>query len=273
VATKLVLGLPFCCGAIGIFGGESQKVELQQLPPSARQTINAHLGGGKIGEIEKETDDGEVSYTVQISKAGHDRELTLDADGTLLTEEISLEEAPGEVQKAVKAQVGQGKLQSIVKNFEDSELSFDIEMTTKQGAERSFSVAPDGKLTSVQISLEETPAPVRKTIQAHVGSGKLGDIYKLIEGNEISYDAEVDHNGKTRDMVVAPDGKLESMQVGLNDVTPEAQKTIKERIGNGKLLRIDKTFEGNQPYEIESMKDGKPFNFRVGPKGRFLGKD
>ena len=201
------------------------------------------------------------------------RELTVDQDGTVLTEEISLEEAPPEVQKTVRAQVAQGKLQSIEKNLEHADLSYDVEMTNKEGGHRSFSVAPDGKLTSVQISLQEVPAPVRKTIQAHIGNGKLGDIYKLIEGNEISFDAEVDRNGKIREVVVAPDGKLESIEVGLADVTAEAQRTIKERIGSGKLVRIDKTFDGNQPYEVEAIKEGKPFNFRVGPKGRLLGKD
>jgi hypothetical protein len=27
------------------------------------------------------------------------------------------------------------------------------------------------------------------------------------------------------------------------------------------------------PFEVEGRKDGKPFDFSVGPKGRFLGMD
>jgi hypothetical protein len=39
---------------------------------------------------------------------------------------------------------------------------------------------------------------------------------------------------------------------------------------------VDKSFDARRgvlPYEIEARKDGKPFNFSVGPKGRFLGMD
>ena len=45
---------------------------------------------------------------------------------------------------------------------------------------------------------------------------------------------------------------------------------------DGRILRIDKSFEPRQgvlPCEIEAHKEGKPFNFSVGPKGRFLGMD
>jgi hypothetical protein len=30
---------------------------------------------------------------------------------------------------------------------------------------------------------------------------------------------------------------------------------------------------GVLPYEVTGRKDGKPFNFSVGPRGRFLGMD
>jgi hypothetical protein len=54
------------------------------------------------------------------------------------------------------------------------------------------------------------------------------------------------------------------------------QKTIREKIGTGKILRIDKSFERRSktlPYEVEGMKNGKPFNFSVGAAGKFLGMD
>lgn len=59
--------------------------------------------------------------------------------------------------------------------------------------------------------------------------------------------------------------------------TPPARKTIREQIGGGKILRIDRSlFEkqaGVLPYEVEGRKDGRPFDFSVGPHGKFLGMD
>lgn len=255
---------------------ETKIVSIHQIPVAVKKTIEDQLAGAKLREIEREEDDGEVAYTVQTAdKAGKDREFTVAEDGTLTALEISIEDTPPEVRKMINAQVGSGKLDGIHKTFEDDQVEYDVEMTKPDRTDRTFSVGPDGKLTSVQMTLEEIPPVVRKTIEAHVGEGKLGEIYRLIEGGETSYDAEVEHDGKTRDIIVAPNGKLESMQVFMAEVTPEAQKTIKDKIGTGKIVRIDKSFDlkqGVQPYEVEGRKDGKPLNFSVGPKGRLLTK-
>jgi len=39
---------------------------------------------------------------------------------------------------------------------------------------------------------------------------------------------------------------------------------------------VDKSFEKRNndfPFEVEGRKDGKPFDFFVAPRGRFLGMD
>jgi len=54
------------------------------------------------------------------------------------------------------------------------------------------------------------------------------------------------------------------------------RKTIKEQIGDGTRLRIDRSFaeaKGVMPYEVQGRKNGKPFDFSIGPRGRFLGMD
>jgi uncharacterized membrane protein YkoI len=257
-------------------GALGEGVLLRELPKAAQKTIREQLQGATLGEIERNTEDGKVTFTVNITRAGEEREFTVAEDGKLLSMDVGLEETPPEVQKTIKAQVGQGKLENISKTFEDDAINYEVDMTTTNDAERSFTVALDGRLTSAQLSLEETPPAVQRTIKAHLGNGKLGDIYRLLEDGEISYSVELTRDGKSADLSVAPDGKLQSEQVALED-TPEAvQKTIQEKLGDGKVVRIDKSFElkhGVFPYEIEARKDGKPFKFSVGPKGRFLGTD
>jgi len=93
---------------------------------------------------------------------------------------------------------------------------------------------------------------------------------------ETSYYVEVRRDRKLRDFSVAENGKLQSVQVFLSETPAEVQSTIKEKVGGGKVLRVDKSFEprrGVIPYEVEARKDGKAFNFSVGPRGRFLGMD
>lgn len=251
-------------------------LSIHQLPPAVQKTVQDELSDSKLVQIEKDDEDGEVTYTITRKVKDEDRYFTVTADGTLAAVEVALNETPPAVQNTIKGQVRDGTLDSIEKTFEGNDINYEVDMTTKAGADRSFTVALDGKLAGVQVTLEEIPAPVRKTIEGHLGGGKLVDIFRLTEGNEISYDAEVDHDGKLRDVIVSPAGKLESIQVFLSEIPPEAQKTVKEKIGNGKIIRIDQSFtprQGVYPYEIEGRKDGKPFNFAVGPRGRFLGMD
>jgi hypothetical protein len=75
---------------------------------------------------------------------------------------------------------------------------------------------------------------------------------------------------------VGPNGNLLSVEINQSRVPPAAMRTIETRMGSGKILRINKSFEkimGVNPFEVEGRKDGKPFDFSVGPRGRFLGMD
>ncbi len=275
---RLLAALLFCCLATCASAADEpgKKMSLHQLPPAVQKTIQAHSAGAKLGEIEREEDNGKISYTVTVAKEGHERDFTVGDDGVLKSEEVTLEETPQAVQRTIKAQVGEGTLDNVEKTFEDSQIGYEADMTRKDGAERSFTVGLDGKLLSMQVSLEEIPAPVRKTIETHAAPGKLEDVYRTFDGAAISYYVEIIRDGKKRDFSVAADGKLESAQVFLPETPPEVQRTINEKIANGHLVRIDRMFaqrQGAVPFEVESRKDGKPFNFSVGPRGRFLGMD
>ena len=261
--------------ASGIGGAEATRtVSIHQVPPAVKKTIESQAAGFKLGEIEKDDSGGEVSYIVTVSKEGRESDFTVSEDGRLLAVELTLEAAPAAVQKTIKAQVGQGELDSLENNLEEN--SYEIEYTRKDGTDRYFSVKEDGKLLTVQVALAEVPPVVRKTIEANLGKGKLGNIYRTTENGEVSFDAEVNLEEKQREMSVAENGKLESLQVFLAETPEPVQKTIREKLGSGKLIRIDHSFvpdRGVLPYEVEARKDGKPFNFSVGPNGRFLGMD
>lgn len=191
------------------------------------------------------------------------------------TKTVSLSSLPASVQKAVQTQVGDGKLGEIQRIEDEGEVSFEV--TVSQGEmERSFNLGAAGTLLSMEVELSETPGVVRKTIEAQAGESKLGDIFKTFEDGEIFYDVQMTRNGKDRDFSVAGNGRLESQEVFLSELPPPARKMMKEKIGDGKILRIDEVFEKREgvfPFEVEGRKDGKPFNFSVGPKGRFLGLD
>jgi uncharacterized membrane protein YkoI len=272
----LAAGL-WLCGAPPAWAGEEPKtIPIQQAPLAVQKAIRAEAKSAEIGDLAPELEDGKTNYTVTIREDGHERDVTVAADGSLVSKEVTLEEVPPAVRNTITSQLHKGTLESIEKTFDDDEIDFEVNITTTNGIERTFTVALDGKLANVQMKLEETPEAVRKTIETNVGTGKLEDVYHMFEEDETTYYAEFMRDGKERDMSVAEDGKLQSVQVFLTELPPSAQKTITDKIGAGEIVRIDKSFERRDnvlPYEVEGKKDGKPFNFSVAPRGKFLGMD
>jgi uncharacterized membrane protein YkoI len=119
---------------------------------------------------------------------------------------------------------------------------------------------------------------VQKTITGQLAGGKLRSLDKEHDDDGITYDVELTAaDGQEKSFTLAANGAIMSEQVSLQEVTPAARRSIKEQIGDGKILRIDRSLlernEGVLPYEVQGRKNGKPFDFSVGPRGRFLGMD
>ena len=66
--------------------GKEEKVKLEDCPSAVQKTIKDNANGGKIVEIEKETNkDGTVTYEAEVKKAdGTEIEIVVAADGKLI---------------------------------------------------------------------------------------------------------------------------------------------------------------------------------------------
>jgi uncharacterized membrane protein YkoI len=264
--------------AVGFFAGDdSQTVVLSETPAAVQKTIQAQIGGGKMGEIDKTLDAGETVFdVVLIASNDVERDFSVAEDGALLSVEVPLAEISAPAQGAIKTLVGDGTLESIDQNLGDLETNYDVELTAKNGKEKSFTIAGDGTILSAEVALSETPDAVQKEIAARLNGGKAESIDENFN-DETNFDVGLTaKDDREKSFTVEMDGSLSSEQVSLDEVPEPAQKTIKNRIGDGKILRIDKSYtkeKGVLPYEVQGRKNGKPFDFSVGPHGRFLGMD
>lgn len=59
-------------------------VPIEEVPAQVRQTIEAHLNGGKVREIELSSDDGKQTYDVEVDGANGPFEFEVAPDGTFL---------------------------------------------------------------------------------------------------------------------------------------------------------------------------------------------
>jgi len=119
---------------------------LSDAPGPVQRTVRKHAARGKVEEISKVSDDGDVYYEAEISIDGREITLTVGPRGRLLSEEeeVSLLDLAQPVQKTIKANAGVAKIDSITKLTEGRTVTYEVE-ATKNGKELSFSVGADGK--------------------------------------------------------------------------------------------------------------------------------
>ena len=250
-------------------------ITLAQSPPAIQKTVQENVGNGKVTAMSKVEEDGLARYEVDFTKDGISRDLKVAEDGTLVSIQVALAETPPAVQKAIAAQLGESKLGDIEKTFEGAETNYEVEITTKDGRDSQFTLNEAGALLEIEIALSEAPAPVQKTVAEQMGNGTLTTLTKIIN-QTVTYEAVFTKDGKEGGVNVAATGALLSVQITLEQVPPAALKSIQEKVGNGKILSVWQSYEKREkvlPFKVESVKDGKSFNFSVGPKGRFLGLD
>jgi len=272
-ATKNGVSRAFTLAEDGRLTG--REVTLDEMPPKVKTAILQQAGKATLTEIDQTFDDDEVIFEVELKLDGKLRSFSVADDGVLLSAEIAFQELPPPVRKSVDALKGKGVVKSVEKDFDGPDTTYEIGIE-EAGRERALSFSADGVMESSEVALAETPAPVQKTIQEHLNGGTVQNIDRNIDGNIVTYDVKVIGPGKA-DFSVAQSGALLSIRVSLAQVAPEARKTIQEKIGDGKILWIDQVFgagrNGGSPYEIQGRKNGKNFDFSVGPKGKFLGMD
>jgi len=245
-----------------------------ELPPAVQRAITVQVGRGTLEGVAKQFDDGETTYLAGITTAdGDERDFILAEDGTLVSAEVSLSELSTAIQTTVNNHVGQGKLEGIDKTFDDGEISYEATMTNPAGQERNFTIADDGTLESEEVSLADLPPAVQAAINAQLGQGKLDGIDETFDGGaSTGYGATMTTStGQKRDFTISDQGTLVSREVWLAHTSPAVHKTITQTIGDGKITRIDEYFGVFPHYEIDGIKDGAPFNFIVGLKGKFRG--
>ncbi len=192
-----------------------------------------------------------------------------DADGVT----VKLTDLPSSLQQAIQSHVGDGTLDEITKVVEDSETSYDVDITRK-GKERSFTVSTQGELLEEEVFFGELSPQLKKGIHSHVGKGTINDIEKVHDGDEITYDVEITRDGKTRDFTVDGKGQLVEMQMFLEELPAALQDAIKKASASGTMGDIYKTIdEGDVSFDVDVQSSGKTRTLSFDASGQFLSEE
>ena len=125
------------------------------------------------------------------------------------------------------------------------------------------------KKTTKAIDLSKYPAPVRATIEAETKNATLKGVSKETEKGKVQYEVETLVNGRTRDLLVDPAGKVIQVEeeIALDAAPAAVQDAINKQ---GKAMRVESVRTGDvTTYEaIVQGKNGKKRTVELDAQGK-----
>ena len=243
--------------------------QLAHLPVAVRKTILETKGNGKLEEVDKKTEDGELVYSVKVLKDGKQEKFTVSTDGAISQRAVTLEQVPAAVRKQIKDRTIDAKLGDIVRVSDNGDVTFEVQIT--QGKrDRDFALDEDGMLVSEQVFIEELTVAVQKTIREKALGAELGDITRTFEEGDPAYEVNMTKAGQERYFAVDGDGTLLGEQVFLTELTAAVQSTIQAQATEATLGDINKIYGDEVTYEAAMKKHGTERTFTVDADGDLL---
>lgn len=120
----------------------------------------------------------------------------------------------------------------------------------------------------------ELPPAVQKTADEQSKGATIKRFVKDNEDGQLEYEMEMVVNGHSKDVSIAPDGRLLEVeeQVELGQLPTSVQEGLKSKAGRGTITKIESiTKRGNiVAYEAQVRTNGRHSEIQVGPDGKPL---
>ncbi len=125
-----------------------KKVKMKDLPAAVQATVKEQSQGATIRGLAKEVEKGKTFYEVELKVNGHNKDVSMDADGKVVSveEEVALDSLPAAVKAEIVKQAGKGTIRLVESVTKDGTLAY-YEAHVKSGVKsKEIKVGPDGKL-------------------------------------------------------------------------------------------------------------------------------
>ena len=137
---------------------EGQKVAMSDVPAPVMASLNNRFPGNTIDSIEKETENGNVVYDIELKQQGRKYEMDVKADGTVMEIEKEIKDPPAAITKAIQAKYPGAKIKEVmekdtVKGKQETPSEYEVTLTTADGKNKEVDVSLDG--SSVKEESEE----------------------------------------------------------------------------------------------------------------------
>lgn len=121
---------------------------------------------------------------------------------------INRADLPAAVQKTVDAESSNATIQRYVKDKEDGQLEYEVEMIV-HGHTKDITIAPDGRLLEIeeQVNLTQLSTAVQTALQSKAAGGTITKVESITkQGQLMGYEAQVKAGMRHKEVQVGPNG-------------------------------------------------------------------
>lgn len=176
IGVLAVAGLALAIAAVATqqVAENEREIPAGEVPAAVMATIVEAAQGATIGEIEMDTENGQVVYEAEIIIDGKEVDIEVAADGTLLGKEadeddeddeaddeqeeqeeiVSLDAVPAAVKATIENEAAGAEIKEVEMETEDGVTVYEAEVII-DGQEIDIKVAADGKLVGKEVEEED----------------------------------------------------------------------------------------------------------------------
>ena len=137
---------------------EAKKLAPDEIPQPVKRAAMGRLPGAKITSAEKENENGNVVFDLELKHEGLKYEMDVKEDGTILEIEKQIKNPPAAITRAVEAKYPGAKVKEVmevnkVNGKQETPEQYEIVISTGQGKDKEVIVSLDG--SSVKEEAEE----------------------------------------------------------------------------------------------------------------------
>jgi uncharacterized membrane protein YkoI len=125
-----------------------------------------------------------------------------------------------------------------------------------------------------RISRDRLPDAVRKTADEQSKDATVRGYNKETENGELEYEIEMTVKGHSKDVSIAPDGRVLEVEeeVGLDSLSPQVRTELDAKAAGATIKKVESLTKNGKivAYEAQLAKAGKHSEIQVGPEGNPL---
>lgn len=125
-----------------------------------------------------------------------------------------------------------------------------------------------------RITRSELPAAVAATVDRETKGATIKGFTTERENGHVTYEAETVVNGRTRDIEIAQDGRVNVIEeeVDISSLPAKVQQALSAKAAGGRITKVESLARSGKlvAYEATMVRNGRHSEFQVGPNGGAL---